>query len=182
MILRAFSQFALLLLAAPLAAPLAAQNPRAAADLARSREALKPVAALVGTWEGEASVRTGPGEPLKVLQSEDIVWGASQTVIMIRGTGRDPVSKAIVFEAAATIWFDAEANRMRMRTHRDGRTGEPDVEIKPDTIIWGFPVSGGRIKYTIALTADTWHEVGDYIADGRAPIRTIDMRLKRTGP
>jgi hypothetical protein len=165
-----------------IAAPLAAQDPRAAADIARAREALKPIAGLVGTWEGDASVRMGPGEPLKVLQSEDIVWGASQTVIMLRGTGRDPATKAIVFEAAATIWFDAETNRVRMRTHRDGRGVEPDLEIKPDTIVWAFPVPGGRIRYVIALTKDTWHETGDYIPDGRAAMRTIDMRLRRTSP
>jgi hypothetical protein len=173
---RSFRSLALLLLAAP----LAAQDPRAAADVARAREALKPIAGIVGTWEGEASVRTGPGEPMKVLQSEDIVWGASQTVIMVRGTGRDPGTRSIVFEAAATIWFDGEAGKVRMRTHRDGRGVEPDVQIKPDTIVWGFPVQGGRIVYTIALTADTWHETGDYVPDGRPAMRTIDMRLKRT--
>jgi hypothetical protein len=164
------------------AAPLAAQDPRAAADVARAREALRPIAGLVGTWEGEASVRMGPGEPMKVLQHEDIVWGASQTVIMIRGTGRDPVTKAIVFEAAATVWFDSEVGRVRMRTHRDGRGVEPDLEIKQDTIVWSFPVQGGRIRYVIALSTDGWHETGDYVADGRPPYRTIDMRLRRTGP
>lgn len=162
-----------------LTAPAAAQDPRAAADLQRARDALRPVAGLLGQWEGEASVRMGPGEPRRILQSEDIVWGASRSVVIIRGTGRDPATRDIVFEAAGTLWFDAEAGRIRMRTHRDGRTVEPEVEIRPDTIVWGFPVPGGRIRYTIALTADTWHEVGDYIADGRPPTRTVEMRLLR---
>lgn len=176
MALRSVHPFVLLLV---LAIPAAAQDPRAAADLQRAREALRPVAGLLGQWEGEASVRMGPGEPRRILQSEDIVWGASQSVIIIRGTGRDPSTRDIVFEAAATLWFDAEAGRIRMRTHRDGRSVEPEVEIRPDTIIWGFPVPGGRIRYTIALTADTWHEVGDYITEGRPPMRTVEMRLRR---
>lgn len=177
---RASRQLARLLLALlPMSA--AAQDPRAAADLARARAAVGPVAGLVGQWEGEASVRTGPGEPMKVLQSEDIVWGASQSVIMIRGTGRDPATRAIVFEAAGVVWYDADAGRIRMRTHRDGRSVEPEIEVRPDTLVWSFPVPGGRIRYTIALTADTWHEVGDFIPEGRAPMRTIEMRLRRTG-
>jgi len=178
-VLRSIRRVAHILLAlAPLRA--AAQDPRAAADIARAREAMRPIAAIVGQWEGEATVRMGPGEPTRILQSEEIVWGASGTVVIIRGTGRDPATRAIVFEAAATLWFDIESGHVRMRTHRDGRTVEPEVEIRADTLVWGFPVPGGRIRYTIALTPDTWHEVGDYTAEGRPAMRTIEMRLRRT--
>jgi hypothetical protein len=163
-----------------LATPLAAQDPRAAADIAKAREALKPIARMAGQWAGEAEVRMGPGPALKVAQSEDISWGASGTVLFIKGTGRDPGTQAVNFEAAGTIWYDAEAGKLRMRTFTSGRSVEPELEIRPDTIVWGFPVPGGRIRYTIALTDDTWHEVGDYLADGRPPMRTIDMRLRRT--
>ena len=114
-----------------------------------------------------------------VRQHEDIVWGAAGTVIMIRGTGRDPKTDAIVFEAAGTLWFDLDTERVQFRTHRDGRSVAADVEIKPDTMVWGFAVPGGRVRYVIALTDHTWHETGEFIRDGAPPVRTIEMRLKR---
>lgn len=163
-----------------LAAPLAAQDPAAAQNIAKAKAALAPVASMIGTWDGDATVMTGPGQTLAVKQHEDIVAGAMGTVIMIRGTGRDPQTGAINFEAAGTVWFDVEAGKLRMRTFNNGRSIEPDVEIRPDTIVWGFAVPGGRIRYTIALTADTWHEIGEFIREGAAPIKTIDMRLRRT--
>lgn len=166
------------LLAAPMA--LAAQDPQAAANTARARAALAPIAKMVGRWEGDAKVSMGPGEPMPVRQSEDIVWGAAQTVMIIRGTGRDPRTGAIVFEAAGTLWYDLETQRLQFRTHRDGRSVAADVEIRPDTMVWGFGVPGGRVRYTIALTDDTWHEVGEFLREGAVPVRTIEMRLTRS--
>lgn len=159
---------------------LSAQAPSAVASAARAREALLPVQRLIGQWEGEAQISEGSREPLRVLQSEDIVFGAGRTMIFIRGTGRDPVTRNISFEAAASLWFDADSNRLRMRTHRDGRSVEPDVELRPDTLIWSFAVPAGRVRYVIALTDSSWHEVGFYERAGAATIRTIDMRLRRT--
>lgn len=165
------------LLLLPLTLP--AQDPQAAANTARARAALAPVAKMVGRWEGDARVSMGPGEPMLVRQDEDIVWGAAGTVIIIRGTGRDPKNDAIVFEAAGTLWFDLETQRAQFRTHRDGRSVAADVEIRPDTMVWGFAVPGGRVRYVIALTDQTWHETGEFIRDGAPPVRTIEMRLRR---
>ncbi len=172
---------ALLLLSLLLPAVAHAQDPQAAANIAKARAALQPVAWLAGTWEGDAQVAMGPNNAMKVRQSEDVVWGAGGTVLIIRGTGRDPSTGAINFEAAATVWFDADAQKLRMRTFRDGRTIEPDIEARTDTIIWGFAVTGGRIRYTITREDDGWHEVGDFIREGGQPFRTIEMRLSRTG-
>lgn len=164
------------------AAALEAQAPNPEALARRSREALAPIQRIVGQWEGPARAWEGPGEPHVVRQHEDVVFGARNTIISIRGTGRDPESQAVVFEAAATIWFDPQAGRVRMRTHRDGNSVEPDIEIRPDTIVWGFPVGGGRVRYVIALTDSTWHEVGFFERAGASRFQTIEMNLRRTGP
>lgn len=161
-------------------ATLRTQAPDPAAAIARARAALTPVQRLVGRWEGEARVVEGPGGPRVVRQSEDIVLGAAGSVVFIRGTGRDPVSGSIVFEAAASLWFDAESNRLRMRTHRDGRSLDPDVEVRPDTLIWSFALPAGRMRYVIALTDSTWHETGVFERTGSPAVRTMDMHLRRT--
>ncbi len=171
--------FAASLLVLTAAAPLEGQAPDPSAQIVRSRAALAPIAKLVGRWDGEAHVMQGPGGSIRVLQSEDIVYGASETMIFIRGTGRDPNTRAINFEAAASIWFDPDAGRLRMRTHRDGQTVEPELEVRPDTLVWAFDVAGGRVRYAITLTDSSWHEVGTFARHGGTPFQIIDMRLRR---
>jgi hypothetical protein len=46
-------------------------------------------------------------------------------------------------------------------------------------MVWSFAVPGGRVRYVIALTDQTWHETGEFIREGAAPVRTIEMRLRR---
>jgi hypothetical protein len=174
-----------LLLLLCLSAPLLAQDPRAAATaaaIAKAKAALAPLAPIVGQWEGDASAMIGPGRTLRIRQSEDIEWGAGETVILIKGTGRGieaPTAGQVVFEAAGIIWFDAEAGRVRMMTHRDGQAVEPTLDIRPDTLIWGFPVPGGRVRYTIAFGNDTWHEIGEFLREGAPPITTAELTLRR---
>lgn len=168
-----------LVLLASLPSLARAQDPAAQALIARSRAALAPIARIVGRWEGDARAWNGPGDPVLVRQHEEVEWRAGGTVITIRGTGLDPASRDTVFEAAAMLWFDPETGRLRMRTHRDGRSVEPELEIRPDTVVWGFAVPGGRVRYTIALGADSWHEVGHFLRDGAPPVRTLEMRLRR---
>ncbi|HEX6313863.1 MAG TPA: hypothetical protein VFZ73_03355 [Gemmatimonadaceae bacterium] len=160
-----------------------AQGRGAPPEAARARAALAPLAALVGEWEGEARVMTGPGETINVRQFEYVTFGAGSTVLMIRGIGREPEPPGkgeIVYEAAAMLWFDGESGKLRMRAHRaEGIAVEPDIELRPDTLIWGFPVPGGRIRYTIAYTNTSWHEVGHFLREGSPPIPTVDMRLRR---
>ena len=46
-------------------------------------------------------------------------------------------------------------------------------------VIPGGP--NAKIVYTAAVKGDTWHEVGDLVAEGRAPLRVFEMTLKRVG-
>lgn len=172
------------LVALLLATPLAAQrSPDAERNTARSRAALAPLSWLVGTWDGDARVVIGRDQQMLVKQHEQVEWHSLGTVMLIRGTGRSTEAAnagEVVFEATAMIWFDPAADKLRMRTHVDGGSTEPELEIKPDTVIWSFPVPGARIRYTIAHVNGTWHEVGHYIREGAPPVKTIDMRLTRT--
>lgn len=172
-----------------LALPLSASSQgRPASDVnttaARARAALSPLAALVGEWEGDATEMKGPGNSTKYRQHEDVVFGAGKTVLIVRGTGRaadGPNKGEIVYEAAAMIWFDADSSKLRLRAHRaEGIAVNADVELRPDTLIWGFPITGGRVRYVVAYSATDWHEVGQFHRDGAPPFTFIDMRLKRT--
>lgn len=180
---RLYRRLLLVALVVFVAPPLRAQDPQAGALIARAQSVLAPIAKLVGTWEGEANAVIERGERLRIQQVEDITWGASRTVIMLRGTGlstTDATRGDTVFQAAAMLWVDEVTGAPKMRTHRDGRSVDAEIEIRPDTLHWGFAVPGGRIRYTIALTDDSFHEVGDYIPERGPPMRTFEMRLRRT--
>lgn len=166
-----------LFVAAPLDAQAQSRNAGALAQ--RSRDALAPIARIVGQWAGEARVVEGPGEPIRVRQSEDVAFGAANTVIVIRGTGRDPQTDAISFEAVAMLWYDPQQGKVRMRSHRDGNSIEPEVEVRTDTLVWSFAMSAGRVRYVIALSDSTWHEVGTFERANAAPMPILDMRLRR---
>jgi hypothetical protein len=152
-------------------------------DGSRERAAMAPLARLVGQWEGDASAVIPTGETMVVRQFEDVVWGAGSTVLMVRGTGRskDPdMAGQILYEAAATIWWDGATSKYKMRAHRaEGIAVEPEVEVRGDTLVWGFEVSGGRVRYTTVFSNTDWHEVGHFLRPGAPPVQMIDMRLRK---
>ena len=162
---------------------LHAQARDGGADAGKAKAALAPFARLVGQWEGDAKVSLGPGEPQVVRQHEDITLENGGTVLKVKGVGRstDAATKGnVVFEASATVWYDDAMNKLRMRAHRAGTDSvEADIEVRPDTLIWGFPIQGGRIRFTIAYTNTDWHEIGHFIPNGLQPIPTVEMRLKK---
>lgn len=159
-----------------------AQDPTQNAATKTARAALSPIARIVGQWEGEATISTGPGESMTVRQSENIEWAADSSVIIIRGTGRSTQAAdkgRIVFEAAAFMWYDADSSKVKMRTFSGGRSVDARIAVRPDTVVWGFPVPGGEVRYTIAVDDERWHETGEFVRTGAPPVRTIELLLKR---
>ena len=81
----------------------------------------------------------------------------------------------MVFQASATIWYDSQANRLRMKARQAaGDSVDAEIEVRPDTLIWSLPVQGGRIRFTIAHSATDWHEVAHFIRDGAPPIPAMN--------
>ena len=157
---------------------------RGTSDAAKARAALAPFAKLVGQWEGEARVSLVPGAPPQVaMQRYDITSEAGGTIIRVKGVGKsaDGTAKGPgIFEANATIWFDPQQNRLRMSARQaQGDSIDASIEVRPDTLIWGFPFQAGRVRFTIAYSATDWHEVGHFIREGAPPIQALESRLKK---
>ena len=160
---------------------LTAQQP-GMPDGSRERAGIAPLLKLVGKWEGPATAAVGR-EMHSAHQVEDVSLGAGGTVLVVRGTGRLPQEQnRVIHDAVATIWFDAASGKLKMKAHRmEGVMVEPELELKGDTLIWGFAVSGGRVRYTTVFSDTDWHEVGHFISDGGPPYKMMEMRLKKTG-
>ena len=174
--IRRFSLFLLFALPAPLLS-------QAGADAAKAKAALAPLMKLVGQWDGDARVSLLAGQTQVVRQHYDVTAGAGGTTLNLKGTGRvtTPAGKdSVVFHANATLFYDNTVNKLRVRGKlAQGDSILAEVEQRPDTLIYGFPLQGARIRFTIAYSNTDWHEVGHLIMPNGNTIPTADMRLKK---
>ena len=151
---------------------------------AKAKAALAPLSKLVGKWDGEARVSLIPGAPPQVVrQHYDVTSGPGGTTLNLNGISRatTPAGKdSVVLQVNATLYYDDALGKLRVRAKvAQGDSVLADVEQRPDTLIWGFPLQGSRIRFTIAYSSTDWHEVGHLIMPNGQSIPTVDMRLKK---
>ena len=91
------------------------------------KAAMKKLSFLAGKWSGDATVHRGPGEPLKIRQSEDIRYRFDRTILLIEGTGTDPDTGKVVFNAFAVVSYnDVKKEYRNPRVQRRTPGGRPD--------------------------------------------------------
>ena len=56
-----------------------ARNPMSEAQ----KNAMKKLSFLAGKWSGKATVRLGPGEPIDLIQTDDIEYRLDGTILLI---------------------------------------------------------------------------------------------------
>ena len=153
---------------------------------AKAKAALAPLTKLVGQWDGEARVSLVPGAPPQVVrQHYDVTSGAGGATLNLKGIGRatTPAGKdSVVFQMSATLFYDDALGKLRVRAKlaQSADSVLAEVEQRPDTLIYGFPIQAGRVRFTIAYSNTDWHEVGQLILANGNAIPTVDMRLKKS--
>ena len=171
--------FLLLLVAVP---ALATAQRRGSSET-QAKAALAPLMKLIGQWAGDARVSLMPGQTQVVRQHYDVTAGAGGTSLNLKGTGRitTPAGKdSVVFQANATVFYDNAVSKLRVRAKlATGDSVLAEVEQRPDTLIYGFPLQGSRLRFTIAYSNTNWHEVGQLIMPNGNSIPTVEMRLKK---
>lgn len=165
--------------------PLVAQ-PQAPVDTAAKRKAMERLAFIVGDWEGEATAFMGPGRQVRMWQTEWVRPKLKGQIMAVEGVGRLLTPNGptdTLFNAWAVIdWEPARGYFMRSNV-LDGRVGEFPIEVIQNGFIWGTPVPGGRIRYTMVITpAGEWHEKGEYTRDEQQWYPTMEMKLKKRAP
>lgn len=167
---------ALSLLAAP---PAVAQTQRpAGSDVQRER--VGALDFLNGEWRGTATT-TMPGHTTVLTQTERVgpLLGGSVKLIEGRGYAADGTTQ---FNAFAILSWDERAGKYSFRSYANGYTGEYSFELTGDGFRWEMPAGpNAKIRYVATVRDGTWHEVGDYVAEGQPPRRFIELRLTRVG-
>lgn len=135
---------------------------------------------LVGTWEGEGWMMTGPEGRQEATVRETITPKAGGTVLTLEGLGKDKKTGTVVHDAFGVLFYDAEKQTFRMRSFVSGRgTGEFPASIKDGVIVWNMTAGPREVRYTIQLDDQKrWHEVGEYKA-GDNWVKFFEMTLKK---
>jgi hypothetical protein len=159
-----------------------AQTPPGAADLlSAQREAMKALAAMNGSWRGEATMLLPGGERRKITQTERIGPFLGGTVKVIEGRGYD-ANGQVVFNSFGIVSFDPATRAYSLRSHAHGRKGDFPLTPTADGYTWDVPAGPGAIvRYTATIKDNRLHEVGDRIAGSGDPVRVFEMRLERIG-
>jgi len=172
------------LLLAVIAPPVRGQT--AAADSAARRAAMARLGFTAGDWEGPAWYQTGPGRRDSLWQTEEVRFKLRGQILLVEGLGRRGSPGALgdtAFNAVAVVdWLPERGYAMRSHTI-EGRVGTFPLALTDSGFVWGFEVPGGRVRYTMRLTAaGEWLERGEFSADGERWFPTFEMRLQRTAP
>lgn len=143
--------------------------------------AMRALGFLEGRWEGEGWSRHGPGEPQRFRGTELVESRLDGRVLVVEGIHYGKPSGEVVHHAVATISFDPETERYRLLSHlASGRSGDFEADLVDGGFVWNLEIPNrGRVRYTIHVENDTWHEVGEFSADGEQWSQTFQMDLKK---
>lgn len=149
-------------------------------NVTAQRDAMQKLSFLVGQWKGEATVSMGPGGPRRLQQTEDVQFKLGGLVLLVEGTGRNPVSGAVEFNALATVSFDEASASYRFRTHSGGNYVETELTVRDRGVEWGFTAGSARITSTMHLDdSGQWVEVTDVVVGGGPPRQTTEVRVRK---
>lgn len=173
-------RFAGMLLALLLSAPVSAQAPDSTA-IGAQREAMKALAMMDGVWRGPASVMLPSGDWKTITQTERIGSFLGGTLKVVEGRGYDAAG-AVTFNAFGVISYDPATTSYSMRSYALGRKGDFALKLTPDGYMWEIPAGPSAIiRYTAVIKDNKYHEYGERIAGGGAPVKVFDMMLERVG-
>jgi hypothetical protein len=151
-----------------------------APNLTAQREAMKKLSFLVGNWSGDATTSRGPGETVKVKQTEEVQFKLGGLVLLIEGTGRNPKTADVMFNALATISYDDAAKIYHFRAYNDGRYLDTELKVPENGFEWGYKAGPADIRFVMRLNDKSeWVETGDVKFGDNPPQRTFEMTLHK---
>jgi len=161
------------------AIPAAAQGPYdPATRIAAQRTAMARLAYLDGVWRGPAWSLTPQGRR-EMIQAERIgpFLGGAVRVMEGRGYAADG---NVAFNAFGVVSFDPGTGNYSLTSWAMGYSGTFPLRLTDDGYVWEAPAGPGAImRYTAVVHGDSWHEIGERIAGDAAPVRTVELNLRR---
>lgn len=143
------------------------------------REAMRKLAFLAGRWSGPVTIMRGPGEPLRLTQTENVEYKLDGLVLLVQGKSTGVDGKA-QFQALATIAFDDASHTYRFRAYNDGHYVDTELTLPSDGFSWSLTEGPARIVNTMHLTArKEWREETVVKVGSDPPRHAVDMLLRK---
>jgi len=139
---------------------------------------MKTLQLLVGKWQGEGYIIDQSRQKTNFQQEELIEYDLDSTILSIEGVGKS--DGKIVHHARAIISPSDTSGKFEFYSFlSDGRKGKFMMEQEGEVIKWFIETEQGTIRYTITLSKNNYHEIGEFgYGDGNwYPF--LEMNLKR---
>jgi len=141
------------------------------------RAAMQKLAFLAGHWSGPVTIVRGPGEPLKLTQTENIQLKLDGLVLLIEGQSTDKDGK-VSFSALATVAFDEATHTYRIRAYHDGRYVDTEFVPTANGFSWSFDSGPAHVVNIMHLTdRNEWSEATDVTVGSNPTMHSVEMLL-----
>lgn len=134
---------------------------------------------MTGEWKGKGTYYSPQGVN-EFDVHESVFYAADSTTLLVRGQGFDQQGVRH-HDAIGVMYFESDQIQIHAFT-KQGQNVIADVTKTGDmSFDWGFDLpNGGKIKYSVVFTENTWEESGMYITpDGNNSYPTVKMALTR---
>lgn len=156
---------------------MAAQQPPGGAQ--DQRAAMQKLAFLAGSWSGPVTVVRGPGEPLRLKQSENVEFKLNGLVLLIEGHSISEDGKT-QFEALATVAYDDATRTYRIRAYNGGHYIDTELSVVGDGFSWGFQAGPAHVINTMRLNpGGQWQETTEATMGNNPAQKSVEMVLDR---
>jgi hypothetical protein len=143
------------------------------------RQAMQKLGFLAGRWSGPVTIIRGPGDPLRLTQTENVQFKLGGVVLLIEGQSTGTDGKA-QFQALATVSYDEASHTYRIRAYNDGHYLDTELMALPDGFAWGFDSGPAHIQNAMHLTAQgEWQEATEVVLGSNPPRHSVEMLLQR---
>lgn len=152
----------------------------ARAVIAAQRTALDALAMFDGTWRGPATVYLPDGKRIALVQTERVGPMLDGSIRVVEGRGHDAAGE-VVFNALGIISYAPRTKAYSLRSYARGQANDFPLERIENGFEWSIQAGPAVIRYRATVRDGEWHETGERVVAGQAPVKMFEMRLRRLG-
>jgi hypothetical protein len=153
---------------------------------AAQKAAIEKLSHWFGEWQGTGWSMRGPEAREEFTVTEVVQPKLGGVVVLVEGRGKGKVAgneeTVVGHDALAVLSFDPATKTYRFQHYTmQGGSGEDEMVLTDTGMMWELKSANlpFRMRFTIELDGDTWHEYGEMSRDGENWIRTMEMTLER---
>ena len=115
----------------------------------------------------------------ELIQTERVGAFLDGTIRVFEGRGYEADGR-IGFNALGVVSFDPGSGALQPDLLGARPFGDGAADVTETGFVWETPAGPGAvIRYTATIRDGSWHEVGEMIAEGRPPLRVVELNLRR---